>query len=84
MFLILLTYTAPLSTIDELVEAHYTNPDGVFAKGMVRMAGRLEPRTGGMIIAEGERAEVEAAVASDPFLTNGAATARIIEFHRTR
>ncbi|MDI2124853.1 YciI family protein [Yinghuangia seranimata] len=78
------TYTAPLSTIDELVDAHYNNPGGVFAKGMVRMAGRLEPRTGGMIIAEGERAEVEAAVASDPFVVNGAATVEIVEFHRTR
>ncbi|MEV5598757.1 YciI family protein [Streptomyces sp. NPDC052496] len=84
MFLIMLTYQAPLETIDQLKEEHYTHPDGLFAKGLVRMAGRLEPRTGGLIIAEGDRAEVAAAVANDPFVTSGAATARITEFHRTR
>ncbi|WP_030673204.1 YciI family protein [Streptomyces rimosus] len=84
MFLITLNYQAPLETIDRLKEEHYTNPDGLFAKGLVHLAGRLEPRTGGLIIAEGDRAEVEAAVATDPFVTSGAATAHITEFHRTR
>lgn len=71
----------PLETIDSLKDEHYTNPDGVFAKGLVRLAGRLEPRTGGLIVAEGERADIEAAVASDPFVRAGAAQAQIIEFH---
>ncbi|AJC54234.1 MULTISPECIES: YciI family protein [Streptomyces] len=84
MYLIMLTYQAPLSVIDDLKDAHYNNPQGVFARDMVRMAGRLEPRTGGLIVAEGDRADIEAAVASDPFITKGAATAQIIEFHRTR
>ncbi|WEO99544.1 YciI family protein [Streptomyces sp. FXJ1.172] len=80
MFVIVLKYCAPLETIDALKEAHYANPDGVFAKGMARMAGPLEPRTGGVIIADGERAAVEAAVASDPFVISGAATADILPF----
>ncbi|MQY08933.1 hypothetical protein ACRB68_70440 [Actinomadura sp. RB68] len=80
----MLTYQAPLDTIDELKDEHYANPKGLFAQGMVQMAGRLEPRTGGLIIAEGDRADVEAAVASDPFVTSGAATVQITEFHRTR
>ncbi|MFC0601458.1 YciI family protein [Streptomyces palmae] len=83
MFLITLTYIAPLDVIDELKEAHYTNPDGLFARGMVRLAGRLEPRTGGLMVVEGDRAEVEAALASDPFVARGAATAEIVEFHPT-
>ncbi|MCO5991859.1 YciI family protein [Actinoallomurus rhizosphaericola] len=83
MYVILLRYHAPLESIDALKEAHYANPDGVFAKGMVHLAGPLEPRTGGVIIADGERAAVEAAVASDPFVTSGAATAEILRFHPT-
>ncbi|KAA2251169.1 hypothetical protein F0L68_37720 [Solihabitans fulvus] len=84
MFLITLTYVAPLETIDSLRAAHYDNPDGVFAKGLVRLAGPLVPRTGGLIVAEGERAEIEAAVATDPFVTSGAATVQITEFTATR
>ena len=80
MYVIVFKYQAPLETIDELKDAHYTNPDGVFAKGMVRFAGPLEPRTGGVIIAEGERSAIEAALASDPFIINGAATVEILQF----
>ncbi|MFB7508248.1 YciI family protein [Streptomyces broussonetiae] len=80
MFVIVLKYRAPLETIVALKDAHYANPDGVFAKGMARWAGPLEPRTGGVIIAEGERAAIEAAVASDPFVSSGAATADILGF----
>ncbi len=81
--MIVLKYQAPLNTIDALKDAHYANPDGVFAKGMVRYAGPLEPRTGGLIIAEGEASAIEAAVASDPFITQGAATADILRFEPT-
>lgn len=72
-----------IETIDSLLTKHYENPDGLFAKGMVRLAGRLEPRTGGLMVVEGERSEVEAAVASDPFIKSGAAKVTITEFHPT-
>ncbi|MEU6479925.1 YciI family protein [Streptomyces sp. NPDC047017] len=80
MYVIVFRYQAPLETIDALREAHYANPDGVFARGLARVAGPLEPRTGGVVLAEGSRAEIEAAVASDPFVTGGAATAEILGF----
>ncbi|MEV5986962.1 YciI family protein [Streptomyces sp. NPDC052051] len=83
MFLITFTYRAPLAAIDKLKDEHYTNPAGLFGQGMVRLAGRMEPRTGGLVIAEGSREAVEAAVASDPFVLAGAAEARIVEFHPT-
>ena len=81
--MILFHYQAPLERIDALKEQHYTNPDGVFARRLVRLAGRRVPRTGGIVVAEGERADVEAALASDPFITEGVATAEIIEFEPT-
>ncbi|MGK5638773.1 YciI family protein [Streptomyces sp. URMC 126] len=80
MYVIVFRYRAPLERIDEMKEAHYANPDGVFAKGLARLAGPLEPRTGGLVVAEGERSEIEAAVAADPFVTSGAATAEILRF----
>ena len=73
-----------LETIDALLDRHYDNPEGVFAKGLVRIAGRLEPRTGGLMVVDGTRDEVTRAVASDPFVTSGAATAEILEFVPTR
>ncbi|WP_439681091.1 YciI family protein [Embleya sp. MST-111070] len=83
MFLILFHYQVPPERIDELKQAHYANPRGVFAQGLVRLAGRRVPRTGGLVVAEGDRATIEAAVASDPFVTGGAATVEIIEFEPT-
>ncbi|RDI64973.1 YciI family protein [Nocardia pseudobrasiliensis] len=80
MHLILLTYKAPVETIDALKQSHYTNPRGLFAKGMVHLAGPLIPRTGGLIIAEGPRPEIESALASDPFIHTHAAEAQLIEF----
>ncbi|NSC19860.1 hypothetical protein FM076_00970 [Streptomyces albus subsp. chlorinus] len=80
MFVIVFTYHAPLETIDKLRDAHYANPHGVFAQGLARLAGPLEPRTGGVVIAEGERSALEAALASDPFVTNGVATVEIHQF----
>ncbi|MEV5750792.1 YciI family protein [Actinoallomurus sp. NPDC052308] len=83
MYVIVLNYRAPLEKIDALKEAHYANPDGVFATGMARLAGPLRPRTGGVIIADGDRSAIEAAVACDPFVTSGAATAEILRFDPT-
>lgn len=83
MFLVTLDYT-DLNRIDELLDAHYANPDGVFERGLVRLAGRLEPRTGGLMILDGSREEVDAAVAADPFVRSGAAKATVVEFHPTR
>jgi uncharacterized protein YciI len=82
VFLIMFEYL-DIATIDSLLTAHYENPEGPFAKGMVRLAGRLEPRTGGLMVLEGERSQVEAAVAGDPFVRSGAAKVTITEFHPT-
>ncbi|MFB7598759.1 YciI family protein [Streptomyces sp. NPDC056160] len=83
MYVIVFRYQAPLETIDSLRESHYTHPEGIFARGLARLAGPLEPRTGGLVLAEGSQAEVEAAVAADPFVTSGAATAEILRFRPT-
>ncbi|MDF3298582.1 YciI family protein [Streptomyces tropicalis] len=80
MYVIVFRYHAPLAEIDALRDAHYAHPQGVFAQGLALLAGPLEPRTGGLVLAEGPREAVEAAVASDPFVTSGAATAEVLRF----
>ncbi|MET7383022.1 YciI family protein [Streptomyces sp. NPDC005526] len=80
MYVIVFRYRVPLERIDALREAHYTHPEGVFARGLARLAGPLEPRTGGLVLADGPRSAIEAAVASDPFVTSGSATAEILAF----
>jgi uncharacterized protein YciI len=52
-----------------------------YAAGTFLFSGRREPRTGGVIVARaGARAEVEVFVKEDPFLIEGVAEYKIVEF----
>jgi uncharacterized protein YciI len=82
VFLVLLQYQ-DIERVDRLLTAHYENPDGPFAQGLVRIAGRLKPRTGGLMILDGDPKSVQEAIASDPLLKSGAATATMTEFQAT-
>lgn len=52
--------------------------------GMFLASGRKVPRTGGLILARGERADIEAFVAADPFSVHGVADYEITEVALTR
>jgi uncharacterized protein YciI len=76
MIIVLLTYVADVTPhraahIDWLKQA--------LADGRLVTAGR-QPETGGVLIANGERAEVEAWAATDPYQTSGTVTAAYVEF----
>lgn len=79
-FLLISTYTAPLERVEELVPAHRQYLQEQFARGLFVVSGRRVPWTGGVIVARGGRAEVEAAVAADPFTRAGVAETEIVEF----
>ena len=79
--LILITYVVPLDEVDRLMTSHVEWLDRGYAEGLFLMSGRREPRTGGVIVCRGHKAEVEALAASDPFTTGGAATLEVIEFN---
>ncbi|MEG3087929.1 YciI family protein [Sphingomonas sp. PB4P5] len=79
--LILLDYVAPLAEVDAQMAAHVAWLERGFDAGVFLIAGRQDPRVGGVIVARGERAEAEALSASDPFVTSGVATARVIAFN---
>lgn len=68
MFILSLTYTAPLSEVDAHIEPHLAWVAGGYDSGTFLASGRKEPRTGGVILAQGERSQLEAFVATDPFV----------------
>jgi uncharacterized protein YciI len=85
MFVLELTYTAPLDAVDALLDAHVAWLDEQFAKGVFLAAGRKNPRDGGVILAVAEnRARAEEIAAGDPFATGGVCVYRITEFAASR
>ena len=79
-FLLISRYTAPLERIRELVPAHREYLQAQFASGLFVVSGRRIPWDGGVIVARGTRADVEAAVAADPFTIAGVAETEVVEF----
>ena len=84
MFIIVLTYIVPLDVVDGHLADHRTWLDQGIADGWLLLAGRREPRTGGILLTRGERADIESKVATDPFVRNGVATTELIEFNAVR
>ena len=80
IFVISLTYTAPLEELDRLMGEHVAWLKQGHAAGSFLAWGRKVPRTGGIILAIGGREQVERVAQSDPFVVNGAAEVEVIEF----
>lgn len=81
MFVVILTYTKPLSEIDVLLEDHVKFLDANFAAGNFLTSGRRVPRNGGVILARRmEKDRLEKILRDDPFQKNGVATYEIVEF----
>jgi uncharacterized protein YciI len=85
MFVVTLSYTAPLERIDELLPAHREWLDRGYAAGLLLASGPLQPRTGGLLIARAaDRAALDAALAEDPFGIAGVAEYEVREFTPTK
>ncbi|MFI8962178.1 YciI family protein [Streptomyces sp. NPDC053493] len=85
MFVLELSYTAPLDQVDALLPAHVAWLEEQYAAGVFVASGRKEPREGGVILAGGVgRAEIERIAATDPFSVAGVCAYRIVEFHATK
>ncbi|QKW19667.1 hypothetical protein HUT16_11885 [Kitasatospora sp. NA04385] len=84
MFILELTYTAPLERVEALLPAHLAWLEQHYAAGTFLASGRKVPRDGGVILAvAADRAAVEAVAATDPFVPGGVADYRITEFIAT-
>ncbi|MBY9077928.1 GTP cyclohydrolase [Paenibacillus sp. HN-1] len=81
MFIVLLTYTAPIERIDELLEGHRAFLRTQYDNGRFLMSGPRNPRTGGVIVAKGEsREELLKVLENDPFYREGAASYELLSF----
>jgi uncharacterized protein YciI len=81
MFVIELTYKAPLKDIDASMPAHVKFLKKYYATGNFVVSGRKIPRDGGIIVAVGDdREQIEAIAREDPFYARGLADVRVIEF----
>ncbi|HEY3159686.1 MAG TPA: YciI family protein [Vicinamibacterales bacterium] len=85
MFVIELTYTAPLAEIDASMRAHVKFLKKYYAAGNFLVSGRKIPRDGGIIVAVGDsREQIEAIAREDPFYARGLADFRVIEFRASQ
>lgn len=76
MIVVLLSYTGDVT---DHRPAHVAWLKESLATGRLVTAGR-QPESGGVLIARGERAEVEAWWANDPYHLAGVVTAEFVEF----
>ncbi|WP_416479179.1 YciI family protein [Streptomyces sp. LKA04] len=85
MFVLELSYTAPLEAIDAVLPDHVAWLDELYERGVFLASGRKEPRDGGVIVAvAGDRARMEEIAAGDPFVRAGVCEYRVTEFVATK
>lgn len=85
MFVIELIYKAPLKEIDARMAAHMVFLKKYYAAGNFLVSGRKIPRDGGIILAVGKnRQQIEQIIQEDPFVKDGLAEFRIIEFRASQ
>jgi uncharacterized protein YciI len=81
MFVVELIYKVGLPAIDARMRAHMVFLRKYYAAGNFLISGRKIPRDGGVILAVGDnRAQIEDIIRQDPFVADGLADFRIIEF----
>jgi uncharacterized protein YciI len=83
MFILSLTYIAAIEDADKYMEAHMAWVKSGYDQGLFIASGRKIPRTGGVILARGERAVLEALCAADPFTIHRIAEYDITEMALT-
>ena len=85
MFILVLSYVAPLEEVDALMREHVAWLNEHYDAGRFVVSGRRVPRTGGVIVARGDdRDEIERIAAGDPFVSAGVATCEVIQFRASQ
>lgn len=84
MLILSLTYIKATEEADRFMAPHMDWVNAGYDSGLFLASGRKNPRTGGIILATGDRAAVEAYVASDPFIIEGVAVCEVTEIAVTR
>jgi uncharacterized protein YciI len=85
MYVVLLTYTAPIEEIDYVLPDHADWLTKQYDHGHFLASGRRNPRIGGVIITRPmARGKLDAILATDPFSVKHLASYEVIEFSPTR
>ncbi|GHF37167.1 hypothetical protein GCM10010359_44760 [Streptomyces morookaense] len=85
MFVMELTYIAPIDRIEAALPEHVAWLDSHYASGVFIASGRKDPRDGGIIIALGDdRTKIEEIAKSDPFSVAGVCEYTITKFFATK
>ena len=84
MFIVSLSYTAPLAEVDAHLAAHRDYLAAQYAAGSFLMSGAKVPRDGGIILAQApSRAALESILSEGPFALASLARYEITEFTPT-
>lgn len=83
MIVAVLTYKAPIETVDLHRQAHIDWLRERYADGTMLASGRQTPPTGGVLLLRGTRATAEALLAQDPFAVHDIADYALFEFTPT-
>jgi uncharacterized protein YciI len=83
MLVAILTYVVPLDQVDAHRAAHIDWLKDCYAQGVMLASGRKNPPDGGVLLMRGERSQLEALLAADPFAIHGVATYALHEFAPT-
>jgi len=80
MFIVSLTYVAPLDRVDAVLADHVAYLEEQYAAGVFLASGRKIPRVGGVILAKADsRESLDAVLARDPFAQAKVATYEVTE-----
>jgi uncharacterized protein YciI len=83
MIVAILTYKAPLETVDLHRAAHIEWLRERYADGAMLASGRQTPPIGGVLLIRGTRAQAETLLADDPFAVHDVADYALTEFTPT-
>lgn len=81
MFLVTVTYTAPLDEVDRWRPAHGDWLNQLMSQQLLLVVGRRVPLVGGVyLVPEMPAAELDRLLATDPYVLNGVATHSVVAF----
>ncbi len=81
MFIVELTYKAPIGEVDKYLSAHREFLDYYYKQGLFLASGPQKPRTGGILIAlTTDKKHLESVLECDPYHLADIADYRLIEF----
>jgi len=81
MFIVQLSYKAPISEVDKYLQAHREFLDYHYKQGLFLASGPMKPRVGGVLIAlTKDRVHLESVLQQDPYALAEIADYNLIEF----